>query len=129
MTEFGYYLEAEYKSGYVHSNEHQDISPYTLTTKVNGVATGYNILNDIINKRPSEFHGSMVRWSLIGPNKRWDIDWTTLPDNARPIYLRDMEQDFNVSGGTGETRIIKQDFGYQYNDEDGRNHKEIKEII
>ena len=117
---YGHYLEAEYESGYVHREQPEDHSPYVR---------GQNIFNDIINNRPVEIHGRMTRFTLVAPNNRYDIDWTTLPDNARPIYLRYMENERNVAGGESDVRVTKQDFGYQYNDEDGRNHKEIKEII
>lgn len=121
----GYYLEAEYETGYVHSNELYDVSPYALNDRGE---LGPNIFNDILQKRPNAIHGKMVRFSLIGPEKRYDINWMGLPDNARPIYLRHMEHVFNPSTGEKKTNMTSQSFGYQYNDEDGSNHKEVQEI-
>lgn len=114
----GYYLEAEYESGYVHREQPEDHSPYVR---------GKNIFNDILEHRPEAVHGKMVRFALVGPEHTNTVDWTTLPDNARPIYSRDMEQD-SIGGEIIETRMMKQIFGYQYNNPDGKNVKEITEI-
>lgn len=123
-----HYLEAEYESGYVHSNQHQDISPYTKTVKVDGVPTGENIFKDILNKRPEEFHGRMVRFSLVMPDNTYTIDWTKLPDNSRPIYARDVEQDFIGLEPSSPKRIKEIRFGYQYTDKKGKNVQEMETI-
>ncbi len=115
---YGYYLEAEYESGYVHREQEEDHSPYVK---------GKNIFNDILNHRPEAVHGKMIRFSLVGPETTHNVPWEGLPDNARPIYFRDMEQD-TVGNVITETRMIRQVFGYQYNDEDGNNVQETKEI-
>ena len=116
----GYYLEAEYESGYVHRETEEDISPWKKDT---------NFFNDILEHRPEAVHGKMVRFALVGPEERTDIDWKTLPDNARPIYFRQMQHIKITDIEAGEATMIGQTFGYQYNDAEGNNHKEIKEII
>lgn len=130
MSFYGYYLEAEYESGYVHSDQIQDISPYTKGEKVNGVTNGRNIFNDILEKRPEEFHGRLIRFSLIPDNggHRYDIDWTTLPDNARPIRFIDRRKETNVANGETQQFVDAIRFGYQYTDETGKNVQEIQEI-
>jgi hypothetical protein len=113
------YIEAEYTSGYVHRQTVEDHSPYVVNM---------NIFNDILNHRPVEAHGRMTRFSLVTAEETFSVDWTVLPDNARPIYLKHMEGDF-ADGGVVETRVVKQEFGAQWNDVDGKNHKIIEEII
>ncbi len=112
------YLEAEYESGYIHRQTPEDHSPYVKDR---------NYFYDILHKTPEPIHGKMVRLALVTPKQTCLVDWTTLPDNARPIYLKYMESDLVVDG-QGETRCVKTEFGYQYNDDKGKNHKEIKEI-
>lgn len=115
------YIEAEYKDGYVHREDEQDHSPYV---------SGKNIFSDILEKRPEAAHGPMVRFSLVTPGKSYDIDWTTLPESARPIRFKHMERDTDIATGeTGETRLVGLDFGYQYNDESGENHQEVISVI
>lgn len=122
---YGWHLEAEYESGYVHSDEHADVSPYAYFKERKASP---NIFNDILEKRPNAIHGQMVRFSLVGPTERHDIDWTELPDNARPIYRRAMQRDFDPATGEGETFMTGQGFGYQYTDASGKNVKEITEL-
>ncbi len=112
-------VESEYSDGYIHSEStHNDISPYDETK---------NILNDIIEKRPEADHGKMVRFSLFYKNKRYDIDFTNLPDNARPIRFRHAEATMNVDG-TGQTfNWLGVDFGYQMT-VNGKSIKEIRKL-
>ena len=116
---YGYKLEAQYADGYVLREDEHDHSPYDSMK---------NIFHAILHQRPVKPHGKMVRFSLVGPDVTHTIDWTTLPDNARPIYLRQMESDL-LAGGEGEARCMSHHFGYQYNDPAGHNHKELQEII
>lgn len=115
----GYYIQAEYESGYNHTEDEQDHSPFVR---------GKNILNDIIEKRPEAAHGKLVRFSLIGADKRYDIDFRELPDSARPVYYRHMQNTLNSATGESTTVCLKHCFGYQYNDYDGKNIQEIQEI-
>lgn len=112
-------IEAEYASGYVHSETtHGDISPYTGTD---------NILNDILEKRPEPEHGKLIRFSVFYQDKRYDIDFTDLPDSARPIRWKRMEADSQGNDIT-EVRLVKLGFGYQYNDPSGANIQEVTEL-
>lgn len=120
-TRHNYTLEARYADGYVHSElDHKDISPYLPGTA--------NILNDILEKRPETTHGPLVRLTLLTPTGRHHIDWTKLPDNARPVRFIRFERDFRNGVWVGDARVIKVDFGYQYNDANGKSVKQIEEI-
>lgn len=111
--------EGEYSDGYIHSEtQHNDVSPYTGKD---------NILNDILEKRPEAKHGNLVRFSTFYKNQRYDISWDGLPDNARPVRWKRMESDM-VGGEITETRLMQVGFGYQYNDENGKNIQEVIEL-
>lgn len=111
--------QAEYEDGHIHDEtEHGDVSPYTGE---------HNILNDILEKRPEAEHGKVVRFSVFYRNMRYDIDWKTLPDNARPIRFRDGYSGF-MPDGTVVSGWSGCRFGYQYNDESGKNKQEVKEL-
>lgn len=114
------YVEAAYADGYTHSElELNDVSPYVA---------GRNIFNDILEKRPEAEHGRMVRFSLVHELNRYDIDWSTIPDNARPIRFKHMRMDFDVTNGSTYTYLDGIDFGYQYNDENGQNVQRVMKI-
>lgn len=113
-------IEAEYSDGYIHSEDtYLDVSPYDPTC---------NILNDILEKRPEAEHGQMVRFSVYHSNRRYDIDWVELPENARPIRYKKMERDHNTDVWVDEARIVAVGFGYQYNDNNGKNQEIIQEL-
>jgi len=112
-------VEAEYEDGYILSEtEHNDESQY---------GDG-NILRDIIEKRPEADHGKMVRFSCFYKDGQYDIDWTTLPDNARPIRFRDGKLERNLTTGQEEFEWTGCRYGYQYNDETGKNIQEVIEL-
>lgn len=111
--------EATYADGYILSEtEHEDVSPFTGQ---------HNILNDILEKRPEAEHGDLVRFSVYYKDARYDVDWNGLPDNARPVRWKRMEAD-SIGGTIVEVRIMKVGFGYQYNDSNGNNIQEVKEL-
>lgn len=112
-------IEAEFADGFI-LNETQlnDISPYD---------SNHNILRTILNKWAEPEHGKMVRFSCFYKNLRHDVNWKLLPDNARPIRYKHWEQD-SVGAVITETRLMKLEFGYQYNDETGENIEFIKEL-
>lgn len=111
--------QAEYEDGYIHDETTlNDTSPYV---------DGKNVLNDIIEKRPDAEHGRMVRFSVFYKDTRYDIDWKQLPDNARPIRFRDGYYNVDDSGNE-ESGWSACRFGYQYNEEDGKNKQEIMEL-
>lgn len=120
MRPFDTSVEAEYSDGYIHSESLlDDISPYDPTN---------NILRDIIEKRPEAKHGRLVRFSCFYKNRRYDVDWQTLPDNARPIRFKHIERDMRGGEWISEPRYVGLDFGYQYTDSNNKNIKEIREI-
>ena len=114
-----YYLEAEYQDGFVLREDEQDHSPYDA---------GRNIFHAILNKRAEAVHGPMVRFSLVGPETTYSIDWTLLPDNARPIRFKQMEHERNVATGETDIRCTGIDFGYQYTDTNGQNVQEVRRV-
>jgi hypothetical protein len=113
-------VEAEYADGYIHSEtEFDDVAQY---------GEG-NVFTDILEKRPEADHGSMVRFSVFYENHRYDVDWTALPDNARPIRFRHGFSTWDQA--TGEvlaSGFSGVDFGYQFNDEDGQNVQEVLKL-
>lgn len=117
MADFPPYLEAQYESGFILREDEQDHSPYD---------SGRNIFHAILNKRPETAHGPMVRLALVTPKLTYTVDWTQLPDNARPIRFKHMERDFVGSEPVGPPRIAEINFGFQYIDENGDNVQEVK---
>ncbi len=112
-------IEAEYADGYVLSETlHDDVSPYTGTD---------NILNDILEKRAEAEHGKLVRFSCFYKDNRYDVDFSDLPDNARPVRYKRMEADTQGNSVTA-VRMTELGFGYQYNDENGANIQHITEL-
>lgn len=112
-------VQAEYADGYIlDETTHGDVSPYD---------SNYNVLRAIIDKHPEAEHGKLIRFSCFYNNQRYDVDWTTLPDNARPIRFRDgfmtLDNAGNETRGWSGCR-----FGYQYNDTDGKNIQEVQEL-
>lgn len=116
---YGYYLEAEYESGYVHREDEQDASPFVH---------GKNILYDIINKLPEDAHGRLVRFGLVGPEKTYNIDFRAMPADAKPIYYRNVKKTWNSETGEILNVDVKHFFGYEFHDSDNKKQKEIMEI-
>lgn len=111
--------EAEYADGYILSEtEHSDISPFDPQ---------FNVLRAIIDKHPEAEHGPMVRFSVFYKDNRYDVDWTTLPPNARPIRFRDGYFK-SFTDGSSESGWSGLRFGYQYLDKNGKNIKEVQEL-
>ena len=110
-------VQAEYEDGFIlDETELGDENPY---------GEG-NTFTAILEKRPESDHGRMVRFSCFYEDTRYDVDWTMLPDNARPIRFR--HGFHTVNAATGETVAqgwSGMDFGYQYNLEDGQNFQEV----
>lgn len=112
-------VEAEYADGFILSEtEHADVSPFT------GV---HNIFNDILEKRAEADHGRLVRFSVFYKDKRYDVDFTTLPNDARPIRFRHGYSTLDSTGSL-ESGWSGVDFGYQYTDVNGKNIKEVQEV-
>lgn len=112
-------VEAEFDDGYIHNETHlNDTSPYE---------TGRNVFYDILHRLPEAHHGKMVRFSCFYDNKRYDVDFRGLPENARPIRFKHMERTF-ANGVWGSPVITRLDFGYQYTDTDGKNQQEVVDL-
>lgn len=119
----GFYLEAEYESGFVITEDEVDQSPYDATR---------NIFHAILNGRPTDAgEGRMVRWSMIptAGGQRYDVDWTELweVDSPRPVYYREM-QSVKAPDTDEVVSCLAHHFGFQYNDEDGKNTQNIIDI-
>jgi hypothetical protein len=120
--------EALYEDGYILSETDQgDISAYVDCPLVDGIPTGPNTFDDILKKRPVAKHGKMVRFSVFYKNRRYDVDWTAVPDNARPIRFRDGSNSLDGSGNEVFNGYHAVRLGYQYT-ENGKNTKEIKDL-
>ena len=112
--------QAEYADGFIlDETELEDVSPYD---------TDHNVFHAILNKLPETEHGKMVRFTMFWKNNQYDVDFSDLPDNARPIRYKKMEADFI---GSVQTRreIMAVGFGYQYTDENGQNIQEVQEYV
>jgi hypothetical protein len=113
-------VEGVYADGFVLSEtELNDVSPYN---------SEQNVLRAIINKDPEAEHGPLVLFSVFYNNARYDIDWTVLPDNARPIRFRDGNMSQNVDTGETSKWWSGCRMGYQFNDESGKNVQEVQEL-
>lgn len=116
------HIEAEYKDGYVLSELDQNDKSLFVD--------GRNIFYDILNKLPEADHGPMVRLSLHVNKLLHNIDWTAVPENAKPIRFKTfaIERNF-VTGETSDPMLQKIVFGYEYFDESlGKNVQKVQEI-
>lgn len=111
-------IEAEFEDGYVlNETEHNDEPQF---------GEDGNIFTDILQKRAEAEHGRMVRFSCFYENHRYDIDWTKVPDNARPIRFRHGFSTMDrATGEILESGFSGVDFGVQWNDETGANQQEV----
>ena len=114
-------IQAEYEDGFVlDETDLKDANPY---------GDEGNTFTAVLKKFPEEAHGKLVRFSCFYKDQRYDVDWTALPDNARPIRFRHGFSTIDQATGVVlESGFFGVDFGYQYNDEDGANQQEILEL-
>lgn len=117
--------EAEYEDGYVHSET--ELDDIAMFKKADGEPDG-NVFRDILSKKIELIHGPMIRFSVFYHNARYDLDWRNLPENARPIRFRDRSAWKDTDGNTGVSDWHGCRFGYQWNDENGKNHQFIEEL-
>ena len=123
---YGYWLEAEYESGFILREDSQDRSPYRA---------GDNFFSAIRRDSATQSgHGPLVRFSLIpwdASGRRHEIDWTALAEleHVRPVYFRRMSQTTRADG-TGDAAPVcnAHGFGYQYLDANGDNIQVITEL-
>lgn len=112
--------QAVYEDGYVlDETERDDVSSYV---------EGKNVFHDILNGLPEAEHGRMVEFSCFWKHTKYTIDWTALPDNARPIRFRHGFARMSVDGELQERGWSGVDFGAQWNDEDGRNQQHVEQL-
>lgn len=111
--------QAEYADGFIlDETELNDVSPYN---------SGQNVFRAILDKEAEPEHGAMVRFSVFYKDSRYDVDWTSLPENARPIRFRNGFITL-APGGVAAQGWSGVRFGYQYNDESGKNIQEVQEL-
>lgn len=120
MLPFDTSCQAEYEDGFILDE--------TELNDVSGWVEGKNVFHDILNRLPEAEHGRLVRFSCFWHDRRHDIDWTQLPDNARPIRFRHGYAKMSVDGELLESGFSGVDVGVQWNDEDGRNQQEVLEL-
>lgn len=112
--------QAEYEDGYVlDETERDDVSSWV---------EGKNVFHDILNRLPEAEHGRMVRFSVFWKDRMHSIDWTQLPDSARPIRFRHGFARMSVSGELQERGWSGVDFGAQWNDPDGSNRQHVEQL-
>lgn len=117
-------IQAEYKDGFVLDE--------TALKDTNPFGEG-NTLRAILNKDAEAKHGPMVRFTVFYKDNRWDIDWTTMPESARPIRFKDMQRKDKQIIDTGEIieavpELLRIRFGFQYTDDNGKNQQIIQEV-
>ena len=125
--EFGWFLVAEYESGYRLIEDEDDRSPYD---------PGKNVCHAIMQCRPQDHgHGRMVRFSLLPTTQRgvegYTLDWRPLWEkrDPGPIYYREMSKRLDMLGEVEyPTQCVKHVFGFQYLDEAGHNVTVVEEI-
>lgn len=116
---YGYYLQAEYEDGYIHYEDDQDRSAFDARD---------NIYADILKRRPEAAHGQLIRFSLVGGEGSYDIDFRPLPKSSRPFYEREMFKTWDEHGNILGEGASKHRFGYIHTTEEGTEAREIVEI-
>jgi hypothetical protein len=112
------YLKATYQDGFVLEEDERDQSPYD---------EGRNIFHAIANSRPCIEHGRLVEFALITPDGSHVVDWTDVPEGARPVRERHMQMQ-QVGEVLGAPTVMQIVFGYEY-DRDGEVVREITEVL
>lgn len=111
--------QAVYADGYIHDETTlEDVSPFQENK---------NVFYDILEKRPEAEHGAMVEFSVFYNNQKHTVDWTQLPDNARPIRFRDGASTLDSAGNVGFMWTGCR-MGFQFNDESGKNIQDVREL-
>jgi hypothetical protein len=127
-----YILEAVFADGFKYLGNNADVSV---------VDPKRNVFFDIKEGLHAQ-HGKLVKYTVHalfknaeGNYGRHDIDFSKLPDNAKPIWFIKREADFEFDESNGKigkqlapTRDILYGFGYEFTDEKGELQKEIIEL-
>ena len=111
------HLRATYEDGFVLEDDAHDASPYD---------EGANIFHAILNGRPCAEHGNLVEFALISSEQTHVVDWTKVPEGARPVRERHMQM-VQVGNALGSPEVIAVTFGYEY-EHDGATVREIIEV-
>jgi hypothetical protein len=112
------FLKATYEDGFVLFEDEADQSPYD---------DGRNIFHAIAHERPCPEHGRLVEFALITPDRSHVVDWTKVPEGARPVRERHMEMQ-QVGGVLGTPTVMQIIFGYEY-DQDGETVREVIGVL
>lgn len=118
MTSFDTSIQAIYADGFILSEaELNDTNPY---------GEG-NTFTAVYNKLPEEEHGKLMVLTVFWKGVQTDLVWPELPEGARPIRFR---HGYLIQTGprAGESGWSGVDFGYQWNDKDGKNHEVVEEL-
>ena len=111
------YLEVEFSDGFILNQLKQnDISMFDASR---------NTFYDIVNKLCEEDHGKMKRLSLYKDNRKYSIDWTTVPNDAKPVCLKTFSMDINGIDANVQ-KLVNVEFGYEYID--AKTKKIIREV-
>jgi len=118
------HIEAKFEDGFVLNEKKQnDVSIYDDRR---------NTFYDILNKLCEVDHGKMISFTLVLKDLGYDnliIDWTEVPDNAKPIRYKSYEIDTNNGQIINEQRLVKIGFGYEYFDKSlGKNVQKVQVI-
>ncbi|HVB24117.1 MAG TPA: hypothetical protein VNG51_19420 [Ktedonobacteraceae bacterium] len=115
-------VRAEYQDGFMlDETEHKDVAQFDKSE------VKHNIFYDILNRLPEAEHGKMVKFTVFWKNRRYDVNWRNLPENARPIRFRHGYHHF-FPDGTEEMGYSEVDFGYQYTNDNGENIQEVQTL-
>jgi hypothetical protein len=109
---YGIRLEAEWEDGFVLTEGDDDVNPWGEGNTFTGILIGH------------ETHGRLVRFSVL-PHHHF----VPPPEarSVRPIYYREMQMQL-VGGEAQPAACVAHWAGYQYNDENGTNHKHVELI-
>lgn len=121
-----YLLEAQFEDGFEYKGTQEDVST------VNPLR---NVFFDI-REGLHDLHGRLTRYSMQGqvPQddgmcRRYDIDFSVLPESAKPIWYINREVDRYSDGSMSEVRDMAYGFGYEFTDSEGENQKEVIEVF
>jgi hypothetical protein len=117
-----YLLETEYEDGFINTMTQADRSDFDPSR---------NFFYDVLNRLHEEKHGKLVRYSCIGSEKRADIDWSTLPKDAKPIWFINRSKSISQTGDSViEHEHIDNFYGFGYEcSNNGKHDKEVLELV
>jgi hypothetical protein len=111
------YLKATYQDGFVLLEDEHDQSPYDEDR---------NVFHAIAHSRPCAEHGELVEFALIMADRTHVVDWTSVPEGARPVRERHMQMQ-QIGDVLGTATVVQITFGYEH-DEDGTVVRDVIEV-